>query len=101
MDSLWITVENTRNSGDVALGISQGEVKSLEVNLGFPHLSPQLFISLLNQKTLLMWKKLCNYKKVISVTHISTAVITTNFKYKTFSWRVHPLNLQVAGAQTI
>ena len=86
-------MENTRNSGDVALGISQGEVKSLEVNLGFPHLSPQLFISLLNQKTLLMWKKLCNYKKVISVTHISTAVITTNFKYKTFSWRVRLVSL--------
>ena len=101
MDELWITVENTRNSGDVYLGISKAKVKSFKVNLGFPHLSPQLFISLLNQKILLIWKKLCNYIKVISLTHISTAVITTNFKYKTFSWRVHPLNLQVAGAKTI
>lgn len=101
MDSLWITVENTRNSGDVTLGISQGKVKSLKVNLGFPQSSPQLFNSFLIQEILLIWKKLCNYKKVISVTHISTAVITTNFKYKTFSWRVHPLNLQAAGATTI
>ena len=101
MDSLWITVENTRNSGDVALGISQGKVKSLKVTLGFPQLSPQLIFSQLSQKTHLIWKKLCNYKKVILLTHISTTVITTNFKYKTFSWRVPPLNLQVAGAKTI
>jgi hypothetical protein len=94
-------VENKRNSGDVALGISQGKVKSLKVTLGFPQLSPQQIFSQLGQKTHLIWKKLCNYKKVILLTHISTTVITTNFKYKTFSWRVHPLNLQVAGAKTI
>ena len=95
MDELWITVENTRNSGDVYLGISKAKVKSFKVNLGFPHLSPQLFKVEELKKSALVWEVICNYKKVTLLTHLLTAVITTNFKYKTFSWRVPPLKFKL------
>jgi len=90
VDGVWITVENKRNSGENRLGISQGKVKGLEVLLLYPQLSPQQYFSKKTKKPLSMWEEICNYKKVILLTHILTTVITTNFKYKTFSWRVRP-----------
>ena len=90
MDGVWITVENKRNSGENRLGISQGKVKGLKVLLRYPQLSPQQYLSQKTNNLILMWEEICNYKKVILLTHILTAVITTNFKYKTFSWRVRP-----------
>jgi hypothetical protein len=85
---MWITVENERVFGDFQLGISQALVKGFQVSGTFPHLSPQLFTNTFTKKAALVWEEICNYKKVIRVTHLLTAVITTNFKYKTFSWRV-------------
>jgi len=90
VDGVWITVENKRVFGDIELGISQALVKGLKVNLVFPHLSPQLLKVEQSGKASLVWELICNYKKVTLFTHLLTAVITTNFKYKTFSWRVHP-----------
>ena len=85
---MWITVENKRKSGDSWLGISQGLIKGFKVTLTFPQGSPHLLLSQISKKISLEWREICNYKKVISFTHISTAVITTNFKYKTFLLRV-------------
>lgn len=90
---MWITVENKRKSGDSYLGISQGLIKGFKVNLTYPQSSPHLLLAVLRVNLLLKWEEICNYKKVIWFTHISTAVITTNFKYKTFSWRVRLVNL--------
>ena len=92
MDEMWITVENMRNSGDSLLGISKAPVKGFNLTLFFPQSSPQLFIREIKQKFGLKWGEFCNYIKVIIDTHIFTAVITTNYKYKTFSRRV-PLAL--------
>ena len=88
MDGVWITVENKRNSGDFVLGISKVLVQGFRSLLSFPQSSPQLFIARVAVNLFLIWEKICNYKKVIINTHKFTAVITTNFKYKTFSWRV-------------
>jgi len=77
-----------RNSGDTLLGISQEGLEGFKVSSTFPQSSPQLFIKIFSRNLGLMWEEICNYKKVISFTHISTAVITTNFKYKTFLLRV-------------
>jgi hypothetical protein len=85
---MWITVENTRKSGDSQLGISQEGLEGFKVSSTFPQSSPQLFIKRFSKNFRLIWEEICNYKKVISFTHISTAVITTNFKYKTFLLRV-------------
>ena len=85
---MWITVENTRKSGDTKLGISQEGLEGFKVSSAFPQSSPQLFTTYFLKNLGLMWEEICNYKKVISLTHISTAVITTNFKYKTFLLRV-------------
>jgi len=93
VDSVWITVENKRVFGDIGLGISKALVKGFKVNGAFPHLSPQLFKVTFGGKSHLVWEVICNYKKVTSLTHLLTAVITTNFKYKTFSWRVRPTQL--------
>ena len=93
MDDMWITVENKRKSGDIWLGISQLLIKGFKVNLTFPQSSPHPLIRFLTENLFLKWVEICNYKIVIRVTHISTAVITTNFKYKTFSWRVRLVNL--------
>ena len=93
VDGLWITVENKRKSGDSYLGISQGLIKGFKVDLTYPQSSPHLLFTVLRVNLLLKWEEICNYKKVIWFTHISTAVITTNFKYKTFSWRVRLVNL--------
>jgi hypothetical protein len=98
---MWITVENTRNSVEDRLGISQEKVKGFKVINIYPHLFPQLSLFRKSKNLSLTWKENCNYKKVILLTHISTAVITTNFKYKTFSWRVRPLNTQVAKVAAI
>ena len=88
MDNMWISVENQRISGDFQLGISQGGVKGFEKTSSYPQTSPQLFADLVSQIALLVRKVSCNYKWVISFSHKLTAVITTNFKYKTFSKRV-------------
>ena len=88
MDDMWITVENKRKSGDSYLGISQEFLEGFEVTSTFPQTSPQVFIKKVLKNLSLMWEEICNYKKVILFTHISTAVITTNFKYKTFLPRV-------------
>lgn len=85
---MWITVENKRNSGDTALGISKALVKGSLLTFFFPQGSPQLFMSDFFKNTTLKWEEFCNYKVVIITTHISTAVITTNYLYKTFSGRV-------------
>jgi hypothetical protein len=90
---MWITVENKRKSGDSYLGISQGLIKGFKVSSTFPQSSPHLLLTFFKRNLLLKWEEICNYKKVIRFTHISTAVITTNFKYKTFSWRVRLVNL--------
>ena len=85
---MWITVENKRKSGDSHLGISQEVLEGFKVVSTFPQSSPQVFIKKVLKILFLMWEEICNYKKVISFTHISTTVITTNFKYKTFLLRV-------------
>ena len=88
---MWITVENKRNSGDFDLGISKVLVQSFNSSRSFPQSSPQLFAVLkacIKKNPFLRWEVICNYKKVIIDTHKFTTVITTNFKYKTFSWRV-------------
>lgn len=95
MDDLWITVENKRKSGDFSLGISKAVVKGSRVLPSYPHSSPQLLIGRYLREITSKWEEICNYKKVILLTHISTAVITTNFKYKTFSWRVPPLKFKL------
>ena len=110
MDGLWITVENKRKSGDFTLGISKVLVQGFSFSRSFPQSSPQLFnvfIACIKENLSLKWEVICNYKKVILATHKFTAVITTNFKYKTFSWRV-PLMVistiktnQVAGVAAI
>jgi len=85
---MWITVENMRNSGDFDLGISKALVQGFNSSRSFPQSSPQLFIEGKKGNFVLRWEVICNYKKVIINTHKFTTVITTNFKYKTFSWRV-------------
>jgi hypothetical protein len=98
---MWITVENTRKSVDGRLGISQEKVKGFKVINIYAHLFPQLGLLEKTKNFISTWEEICNYKKVILRTHISTAVITTNFKYKTFSWRVLPLNTLVAKVAMI
>jgi hypothetical protein len=98
---MWITVENTRKSVESMLGISQEKVKGFKVINIYPQLFPQHSLLEKSINLSLKWKEICNYKKVILLTHISTAVITTNFKYKTFSWRVRPLNTHVAKVAAI
>ena len=88
MDGVWITVENKRNSGDFVLGISKVLVQGFRSLLFFPQSSSQLFIARVTENLFLKWEVMCNYKKVIIYTHKFTAVITTNFKYKTFFQRV-------------
>ena len=88
MDGVWITVENKRNSGDFVLGISKVLVQGFRSLPSFPQSSPQLFIARAAVNLFLIREEFCNYKKVIINTHKFTAVITTNFKYKTFLWRV-------------
>ena len=80
-----------RISGDFSLGISQVAVQASLINTSFPQLPPQLLTNQLTLINSLVRKVICNYKKVISISHISTPVITTNFKYKYFGSRV-PFN---------
>ena len=87
---MWITVDNKRKTVGLTLGISQLLLKGLNFVHVCPQLSPQRCLSRKTKNLLLIWEEICNYKKVILLTHILTAVITTNFKYKTFSWRVRP-----------
>jgi hypothetical protein len=79
---MWITVENQRIFGDISLGISQVLLRSSSLSKPFPQRSPQLFTAEKNHSLSAIRKVICNYKSVISFTHLSTAVITTNFKYK-------------------
>ena len=95
---MWITVENMRNSGGSLLGISKAPVKGFDLTLLFPQSSPQLLKSYFPKSFVLIWEVICNYKKVILFTHISTAVITTNFKYKTFLLRVPFSATETQGA---
>ena len=88
MEKVWITMGKERISGDFSLGISQVGVQASLINTSFPQLPPQLLTNQLTSKTSLVRKVICNYKKVISLSHISTSVITTNFKYKYFGLRV-------------
>lgn len=85
---MWITVEKQRFSGDFFLGISRPVVKSTVVLAAYSHLPPHLFKGLKLNEKVLVRKVICNYKKVISFSHISTTVITTNFKYKFLLLRV-------------
>lgn len=96
---MWITVENKRVSGDFALGISKAKVKSSSDSLGFPQLAPQLFTGIKVNNSYLVRKVICNYKKVILFTHLLTAVITTNFKYKKLSRKLRSFqNLQLTSS---
>ena len=95
MDNLWITVEKQRKTGDISLGISQVLVKSFHKSLRFPQSAPQVFISFFIDKVFLVRKVICNYKEVISLTHLSTPVITTNFKYKFSRLKVPSLNFKL------
>ena len=95
---MWITVENKRKSGDSELGISQEGLDSFKVSLLFPQSSPHLSITSFFKNSALKWVESCNYKKVILFTHISTAVITTNYKYKTFLLRVPFSDNETQGA---
>jgi len=79
---MWITVENQRIFGDISLGISQVLLRSSSLSKPFPQRSPQLFTAEKNHFLPAIRKVICNYKSVISFTHLSTAVITTNFKYR-------------------
>lgn len=85
---MWITVEKQRIFGDIALGISKPFLKGSRFSLSFPQRSPQMFINASSLKKLLVRKVICNYKSVILLTHLLTAVITTNFKYKNLSQKV-------------
>ena len=80
---MWITVENKRKSVGLTLGISRVLLQGFQVLKPFPQPSPQGVKGLFKSFPASVREFLCNYKKVISVTNISTAVITTNFKYKT------------------
>ncbi|MEY2691349.1 MAG: hypothetical protein RLZ80_616 [Actinomycetota bacterium] len=93
---MWITVENKRISGDYQLGISKLLLKGFTFTSTFPQLSPQSFFGVLKGNSLSKWEEFCNYKKVISLTHISTAVITTNYLNKTFLSRVPRMSFQGA-----
>ncbi len=93
---MWITVENKRISGDYGLGISKLLLKGFLLTVTFPQLSPQLFMATLKRNLPSKWEEFCNYKKVISLTHISTAVITTNYLNKTFLVRVPLMSFQGA-----
>ena len=90
MDTMWITVENTRVFGDFSLGISKVLVKGSHKLFAFPQPSPQVLTSTFFKKVTLVRKEICNYKKVIPLTHLFTSVITTNFKYKTYLLGVRP-----------
>jgi hypothetical protein len=85
---MWITVEKERVFGDISLGISKVWVDASLFLSAFPQRSPQLFKKSLNLIFLSSRKVICNYKNVILFTHLSTAAITTNFKYKFLSYRV-------------
>jgi hypothetical protein len=85
---MWITVENKRVSGDFLLGISQLLLKGFIFTALFPQLSPQIIISCFHKFSYLIREKICNYKMVILLTHILTAVITTNYLNKTLLSRV-------------
>ena len=82
MESMWITVENTLKFGDIGLGISKLKIKGFAKLRSFPHLSPQVFTRLKIGFSFSNREVICNYKKVVSFTHLLTAVITTNYKYK-------------------
>ena len=97
MENMWITVENKRISGDYGLGISKLLLKGFAYLSFFPQLSPQLFMSVLKRNALSKWEEFCNYKKVILLTHISTAVITTNYLNKTFLIKVPTMSFQGAA----
>ena len=94
---MWITVENKRKSGDIELGISQEGLEGFKVSSAFPQSSPQLFITSFFKNLALKWEESCNYKKVILLTHISTAVITTNYLNKTFLIKVPTMSFQGAA----
>lgn len=97
MDEMWITVENKRISGDFALGISKVKIKSSVFAFTFPQLTPQVFTAVFNPKFSLVRKVICNYNQVISLTHLLTAVITTNFKYKSISKKVPFLKFNLSS----
>jgi hypothetical protein len=92
---MWITVENQRVFGDIFLGISKSSLQGSRFFAFFPQRSPQLFTSKKNPISYSYRKVICNYKFVISFTHLSTAVITTNFKYKFLSHKVPLLSQEV------
>ena len=87
---MWITVENMHVFGDFSLGISKALVKGSHKPLSFPQPSPQVLTSTFFKKVTLVRKEICNYKKVIPLTHLFTPVITTNYKYKTYTLGVRP-----------
>ena len=96
---MWITVENKRKSGDSYLGISQEALEGLKVSRAYPQSSPQLLTGDFLKNLSLKWEEFCNYKTVILFTHISTAAITTNFKYKTLLLRVPFSVTETLGAR--
>ena len=94
---MWITVEKQHVFVDFVLGISRLALQGWMVLKRFPQLAPQRFNGVLFKKVFLFRDKFCNYKKVILLTHLSTVVITTNFKYKNFLYGV-PRGLKLQGS---
>jgi hypothetical protein len=99
VEKMWITVEKTLNSGDITLGISKSLMEGFSARNSYPQLTPQVFTAFINKKVFAVRELICNYKTVISLTHLLTAVITTNFINKSFFPKVPVLKLKsVLGA---
>lgn len=92
---MWITPGNKRVFVDSRLGISKVLVKGFGLTGVFPQFFPHGFKGIFLSKVLRFCGFVCNYKSVISLTHLLTTVITTNIKYKTFSRRVRSINIKV------
>lgn len=92
---MWITVEKTLIFGDITLGISKSSLEGFSTNGAFPQITPQVFIALIKENVFAVRQLICNYKGVISLTHLSTAVITTNFKNKSFFQKVPVLGAAI------
>jgi len=95
VEKMWITVEKMLIFGDIALGISKSPLESFSTTSVFPQVTPQVFIAFIKENVFTVRQFICNYKKVISLTHLSTTVITTNFKNKSFFQKVPVLGAAI------
>lgn len=92
---MWITVEKTLVFGDITLGISKSPLEGFSTASPFPQITPQVFTAFIKENVFAVRQLICNYKEVISLTHLSTAVITTNFKNKSFFQKVPVLGAAI------